>query len=56
MYRNQKVRIVVSSGHSRAFYVVFVPLECIRSMPPHSTYVMVVCTFLEWITMLRRRR
>ena len=41
---------VVSSGHSRAFYVVFVPLKYILSMPPHSTYVIVVHDFLEWIT------
>ena len=37
--------IVVSSGHSRAFYVVFVPLEYIPSIPPHSTYIIVICTY-----------
>ena len=32
---------VVSIGHSLAFYVIFVPLEYILSMPPYSTYVKV---------------
>ena len=31
--------IVVSSGPFQAFHVVFVPLEYIPTMPPHSTYI-----------------
>ena len=42
--------VVVSIGHFRAFYVVFVPLEYTRSIPPHSTYVIAIRTFREWIT------
>ena len=41
---------VVSIGHSGAFYVAFVPLEYIPCKPPHSTYVIVICTFREWVT------
>ena len=32
---------VVSSGHSRASYVVFVPLDYILNIPPHYNYVIV---------------
>ena len=35
--------VVVSIGHSRAFYVIFVPLEYITNIPPHSTYAIVIC-------------
>ena len=41
---------VVSIGHSPAFYVVFVPLEYIPSIPSHSTYVIVIRTFRVWVT------
>ena len=37
---------VVSIGHSRAFYVIFVPQEYILSIPPHSTFVIVICFIL----------
>ena len=33
--------LVVSIGHFPAFYVVFVPLEYISTIPPHSNYVIV---------------
>ena len=36
---------VVSNSHSHVFYAVFVPLEHIPSIPPHSTYVIVICTY-----------
>ena len=42
--------IVVSIGHCRAFYVVLDPLEYIPTIPPHSTYVIVIRTFREWVT------
>ena len=29
-----------------AFYVVFVPLEYIPTIPPHSTYIIVICFLL----------
>ena len=32
----------VSSGPFRAFHVVFIPLEYIPTIPPHSTYVIVL--------------
>ena len=35
------VLTVVFIGHSHAFFVVYVPLEYIQSIPPHSTYVIV---------------
>ena len=38
--------IVVSSGPFRAVHVVFLPLEYIPSVPPHSTYVIVICFVL----------
>ena len=41
------VYLVISIGHSPAFYVLFVPLEYIPSIPPHSTYVIVIHTFGE---------
>ena len=28
----------------------FVPLEYVPSIPPHSTYVIVIRTFREWVT------
>ena len=41
---------VVSIDYFHAFYVIFVPLEYIPSIPPHSTYVIVIRTFSEWVT------
>ena len=38
---------VIGIGHSCAFYVVFVWLEYIPSIPPHSTYVIIICFVLE---------
>ena len=38
---------VVSSGHFHAFHVVFVPLEYIPTIPPHSTYIIVLSYFSE---------
>ena len=38
--------LLFSIGHSRAFYVVFVPLEYVPTIPPHSTYVKVSCFIL----------
>ena len=32
---------VVSSGHFHAFHFVYLPLEYVPTIPPHSTYVMV---------------
>ena len=43
------LKTVVSLGHSHSFYVVFVPLEYVPSIPPHYTYVIVIHTFREWI-------
>ena len=33
------LHLVVSSGHSHVFYVVFVSLKLIPTIPPHCTYV-----------------
>ena len=43
--------LVVSIGHSPAFYVVLVPLEYIPTILPHSTYVIVFLKsyFNNWI-------
>ena len=41
------VGLVVSSGPFHAFHVVFLPLEYIPTIPPHSTYVIVVSYFLK---------
>ena len=38
---------VVSFCHSYAFYVGFVPLEYVQSIPPLSTFVIVIHTFRE---------
>ena len=35
---------VVSDGHFPAFYVVLVLLEYIPSIPPHSSYVIGICS------------
>ena len=37
---------VVSIGHFPTFYVVFVPLEYVPTIPPHSTCVIVSCFVL----------
>ena len=34
---------VVSSCHFSCFYVIFVPLEYVPTIPPHSTFVIVSC-------------
>ena len=39
--------LVASSGHFHAFHVVFVPLEYIPTIPPHSTYIIVLSYFSE---------
>ena len=41
-----KCSLVVSTGCLRAFYVILVPLEYILTIPPHSTYVIVICFIL----------
>ena len=41
--RNTFSFLEVSSGPFLAFHVVFVPLEYIPTIPPHSTYVIVNC-------------
>ena len=51
----EKPILVVSIGHSRAFYAVFVPLEYISNIPPHSTYIIVILIVIrtfrrEWAT------
>ena len=33
-------------GHIPAFYVILVPLEYIPTIPPHSTYIIVICFVL----------
>ena len=38
--------VIVSSGHSCAFYVVFVPLEYVPTIPPHSSNVIDICFIL----------
>ena len=38
--------VVVSIGCFAAFYVVFVPVECIPSEPPHSSYTIVFSLYL----------
>ena len=35
---------VVSIGHFHAIHVVFVPLEYVPAIPPHSTYVIGICS------------
>ena len=37
----QRRLVVVSSGPFHAFHVVFLPLEYILAIPPHSTFVIV---------------
>ena len=37
---------VVSIGHSHTFYVVFVPLEYVPTIPPHSSCVINICFIL----------
>ena len=39
-------KVIVSSGHSCAFYAVFVLLEYVPTIPPPSTYVTVSCSVL----------
>ena len=38
---------VVSSGHSHAFYVVYVLLEYVPTIPPHSTHFIVLFNTLK---------
>ena len=40
-YCYNQVTRVVSSGHSPAFYVLFVPLEYVPTLPTHTKYVII---------------
>ena len=45
--------LVVSSGHFHAFYIIFVALEYVLTIPPHSTHVIVKFSYFSKVERAR---